>query len=477
MDDTVHNHEVEMKKYGYDELSKEADTALENTLDALVKNTDMQKAVIDNMLSQVTASYEGAYGKIQDIIKETGLMVSDAFKDYITSVPDFNTGNPNDYEADDDVSNMDTSQIPGHSQSGQGAIDGADDRNDSSNDASQTHPDGKKYDIKLNKTSVSVEVGKTTTIKAELVPKPAHSQTITWKSEKTSIATVSGGKITGKSRGITKVLASADYVYANATCTVKVLPKNYSENVKGLNSYLSSAGQTLSDNEKEKIIYDSFGASGKKTSAAETKAKEAAKKILVKKWFNGLRDREKGKPIPSGTSALARHFMEKNKSVNRHELYELAKILGVKTPPADQYESWGSALKNKILSEVKKYGYAKGGLVDYGRYIPINTLDELARSNGEWGMVAARRKELILNEHLSELLQTGLPTAVDIIRKFNIDNTSGTGSPRIYNDNTVYEVNIYVDKISNDTDIKKLAHAIDAELTKAHVKDMRKLIG
>ena len=53
MQDTVHNHETEMKKTGYENLQKDAENALDNTLDALKKNTSFQEAVIYYMLSNV----------------------------------------------------------------------------------------------------------------------------------------------------------------------------------------------------------------------------------------------------------------------------------------------------------------------------------------------------------------------------------------------------------------------------------------
>lgn len=335
MDDTVHKHEQEMKKYGYEQLQNEAETALENTLDALKKNTAFQEAVISQMLDTTKANYDEAYNHLNEVIKQHGLVVTETYNQMVGAVADFNDKAVQFTPPDASVNNQDTSHI-------------------------ETDHNG------------------------------------------------SGNKV--------------DNVINSSTPTT--------------------------------MLED------------------------VQKWYSKLKDWEG--PPQKGASGLATYIMKKGKIANRYEFQELADILEIPTPGPENYDEWGVGkldIKNKMLKKLKEIGFSKGGIVDYGRYIPINTLDELVHSNGEWGMVAARRKELILNEHLSELLQTGLPTAVDIIRKFNTNNAPGETVGRVYNDNTVYEVNIYVDKISNDMDIKKLASAIDVELTKAHVKDMRKLIG
>lgn len=335
MDDTVHKHEQEMKKYGYEQLQNEAETALENTLDALKKNTAFQEAVINQMLDTTKANYDEAYNHLNEVIKQHGLVVTETYNQMIGAVADFNDKAVQFTPPDSSVNNQDTSHIEtGHNGS------------------------GNKVDNVIN----------------------------------------------------------------------------------------SSTPTTMLED--------------------------------VQKWYSKLKDWNG--PPQKGASGLATYIMKKGKIANRYEFQELADILEIPTPGPENYDEWGVGkldIKNKMLKKLKEIGFSKGGIVDYGRYIPINTLDELVHSNGEWGMVAARRKELILNEHLSELLQTGLPTAVDIIRKFNTNNAPGETVGRVYNDNTVYEVNIHVDKISNDMDIKKLASAIDVELTKAHVKDMRKLIG
>lgn len=467
MDDTIHNHEVEMKKQGYDQLAKEADSALDHTLNALKKNTDMQQAVIGNMLTKVTSAYEGAYGKIEQIIKDSGLLVSEAFDKYINSVPDFSNKHPDSYQPDDTITGEDTSKIPGTNDNAQTEID------NSLNGDSENEP--KLYTLSLNKSHLIVAVGKSAPLKATFSPKTPPDPQIKWTSDKPSVASVSNGNVKGVSAGNTVITAKAQGPYGTARCSVAVVSQKA---ISGLNNYLSNTGQTMTDEQKYNAVKKSVNA--KDPSGA---AQAEAKKILAKQWYDKLRDRPNGnKGIPTGTSALAKFFMEKSKTVNRNELQQLADILQIKTPGAANYESWGSSLKNNILNTFKSLNikYAKGGIVDYGKYVPVNTLDGVMKSQGEWGLVAARRKELILNENLSTLLQRGLPQAVNTIEAFNrsyakdLLKSSSIGS---YEDNTVYEVNIKIEKMENDYDLNKLVTKIDSALTKNHLKDMRKLRG
>lgn len=72
-DDTVKNHELEVLSNGYDELSQDAQDAMDNILKALKNNSDLQQEQVDKLLSSIVGKYETAYSKIGKIIESTGV--------------------------------------------------------------------------------------------------------------------------------------------------------------------------------------------------------------------------------------------------------------------------------------------------------------------------------------------------------------------------------------------------------------------
>ena len=75
--------------------------------------------------------------------------------------------------------------------------------------------------ITLNKTNVTLEEGKTTTLTATINPSNANNKTITWSSDNTSIATVNNGKVTAKKAGTANIIAKSNNG-KTATCKVTV---------------------------------------------------------------------------------------------------------------------------------------------------------------------------------------------------------------------------------------------------------------
>ncbi len=76
--------------------------------------------------------------------------------------------------------------------------------------------------VSLNKTSATLDVGGTVTLKATVTPSDASNKTVSWSSSSSKIATVSNGKVTAVAAGTATITATtADGSY-KATCKVTV---------------------------------------------------------------------------------------------------------------------------------------------------------------------------------------------------------------------------------------------------------------
>lgn len=76
--------------------------------------------------------------------------------------------------------------------------------------------------IKLSRTTATMEQGASITLKAHITPENASDQSVSWKSSKPSVATVSAsGKVTGKKVGTTTITAKSKNG-KTARCTVTV---------------------------------------------------------------------------------------------------------------------------------------------------------------------------------------------------------------------------------------------------------------
>ena len=80
--------------------------------------------------------------------------------------------------------------------------------------------------ISLDKTSVELTEGDETTLAATVNPDNATNKNVIWKSSNSSVATVSGGKVTALKAGTATITVSTEDGGKTATCDIKVIKKN-----------------------------------------------------------------------------------------------------------------------------------------------------------------------------------------------------------------------------------------------------------
>lgn len=92
--------------------------------------------------------------------------------------------------------------------------------------------------ISLNRSRVSLEAGKSLTLSVTVLPGNATDKTVLWSSSKTSVATVSGGKITARAAGTAVITAkTANGKTARCTVTVTVKPTSITLSKNTLSIY------------------------------------------------------------------------------------------------------------------------------------------------------------------------------------------------------------------------------------------------
>lgn len=229
LNDTRKDHEYDVRNEGYDGLSDDLNQALEDTLDEVTYNAEMQEKVISEMLNHVVNNYKEAYDKIQSIIDGSGFVPSGDLNDNLGNlgsqggaqdqINDSNTNAP-DYNPSDSVSDINTGQIQDS---------GSKNNNDNIENIIGKEPNtGNRpvAELKLSKTSVSLQEGQSTTITAKIRPNDAKNKKLNWKSSNTKVATVQNGTVKAVKPGSATITASTtDGSGLSASCGITVTKK------------------------------------------------------------------------------------------------------------------------------------------------------------------------------------------------------------------------------------------------------------
>ena len=223
------DREYDIRQEGYQGLSDDLNEALDSTLNEITYNADKQEEVISNMLQNVVGMYQTAYSQINQIIANTGFTPSGDFQQAIDNlgtqqgvqnqVDASNTIAP-DYTPNDYSSGINTNPI----QSGS---------NQANNDFIQSEIEKEPNidnrpvaQITLKPTSLSLQEGKSSTIKANIRPTDAANKAVRWSSSNTKVATVSNGVVKAVKAGSAKITCTAaDGSGVSASCSVTVTAK------------------------------------------------------------------------------------------------------------------------------------------------------------------------------------------------------------------------------------------------------------
>lgn len=511
MADTMHQHEVDMKNTGYENFSNEANKALDNTLDAVKKNSSFQEAIISGMLTNVTTNYDNTYKHLHTVMDQYGVKVSSTFDTMIGKSADFNTSLIQQIKALETISNMKvtlpygTSNGQGGSTTGNNTYTGAENgihntfnSNKDSTGAGNETPgtvNGKSYSFSLNKSEIFLTPNESYKLKVTWSPTaPLHSD-IKWSSDKTDVAKVSSsgevtatkGVQTSKGGGATGILVgglektfkatiTAKSDFGSKTCVVHVMPDAHYDAIE---EYANKNGLAMTNDKMQAALeyaYRNGGNHADKANIAVEGFKKAYlndKPTYLKSWFNTLQNRPDGATdVPAGVSPLIGYFNSKGKKVGPKEMQQLADILEISTPGVKKYDSWGSALKNQILQKYKSYGFATGGIIN--KLIPADMSTLLGKaiiSNGDQGFIGAKVGESVMTEEFTRLLKPSIAAMNNFTNMFNPVTPTATNNDYTINN----EVNINVANMSNDLDIQDVANKVSTIINKNMTRDWRKL--
>lgn len=229
LSDLQKDREYDIRQQGYDNLSQDLEDAMNDSLDSVKYNASEQERVISEMLNNVLNNYKDVYSQINQIIANTGFTPSGDFQQAIDNlgtqqgaqnqVDASNTIAP-DYTPNDYSSGINTNPI-------QSGSDQANNDFIQSEIEKEPNIDNRPVaQITLKPTSLSLQEGKSSTIKANIRPTDAANKSVRWSSSNTKVATVSNGVVKAVKAGSAKITCTAqDGSGISASCSVTVTAK------------------------------------------------------------------------------------------------------------------------------------------------------------------------------------------------------------------------------------------------------------
>ena len=244
LNSTKIDHQFEMMSTGYDELSDKADEAYDAVLDSLTRSTEEQERVINEMLERIKTSYKEAYTEIAQTVTDAGILLTEDTQKAIDSI-----GTSSGAASTSDKAQTANSDVSSSSTANNVKT---------SIDSSAKTDKNAVTSISLNKSSATIAVGGSVKLTASIRP-AGTTNPVSWSSNNTGIATVSGGTVTGKKAGTAKITATCGGKSATCTVTVKAATTSSGGSSSASNSNLKTATNTTDGHN----LRDAAGYSGK----------------------------------------------------------------------------------------------------------------------------------------------------------------------------------------------------------------------
>lgn len=464
LEDTKHDHEIDLISKGYDNLTDQADKALDSTLNTVKSNSQMQTAVIEEMLKTTKQKYKDAYAEINQIIADTGLKVSDQFQNNIkdSSLKNEQTDKK---KADKAVTGIKDTKVSGSTGTGNTSADKV------IRNAATDAQDKTLKKLSLSPKSVVVNVGKTATVKVSFSPTSAVNKNFNCTASAKGIVKITQtadritlkGLKTGKT--VIKVQGAGGYCKA-VSLNVSVL-KDATKNSKIVNSTAKSKKYTLTTEEKNRVLNMSTGQNAS-TVKANTK-----KEAELKKWYKALPAYIGGDAeIEKIKDPLVKHLAKKGKKASNANIIKAASILGYRD--AKNVSKWDTKKKNAMVKKLQTFGFSKGGVIR--NLIPATMgtlLGDAIMKNGDTGFIGAKPGETVLTQDFTKLLKPTTATMqefTEVMQKAGTPSVKETPARQEVTMNNDYQFVINGVDVNDMSELKKV---IRGELDK-HDKELAK---
>ena len=227
--ETKRDHEYDMRSQGYDAMSDDLKQLIEDTTYDLNHSADKRLEVINTMLDKEVGLYTQAFNKINSVISNTGWVGSTDFKNTQSQMSTQSGASTTKNNATQSQSS--SNQNPSTSASGtitSGIKDNSIENNRITEDIMKPENLTNRLcaELKVDKSSVTLEEGKSVKVNATIRPNDAKNKTLSFGTSNSSIATASDGTISAKAPGSCQiVVATTDGSGLTQTISVTVTKK------------------------------------------------------------------------------------------------------------------------------------------------------------------------------------------------------------------------------------------------------------